>query len=195
MDSSGWLPRSPMLMSAEDSALLIIDVQERLIPAMRAAARVVWNCRRLLDGATVLDVPVAATEQYPKGLGPTVAELRSRLPTPAEKITFSCSSCGELFASLRAQNRHKILVAGIEAHVCVQQTVLDLLADGWTVFVAADAVSSRFELDEQFALRRMETAGAVLTTTEAALFEWCRQASGERFKQISRLAKESCPEA
>lgn len=195
MDSSGSLPRSPMLMSAEDSALLIIDVQERLLPAVRSGGRVVWNCRRLLDGAQALGVPAAATEQYPKGLGPTVAELRVRLSPPAEKLTFSCGSCGGLFESFRSQNRHKILVAGIEAHVCVAQTVLDLLADGWTVFVAADAVSSRFEHDEHFALRRMETSGAIITTTEAALFEWCRTAGTDAFKQISRIAKEPCPEA
>ncbi len=195
MDSFGSLPRSPLLMSAEDSALLIVDVQERLLPAVRAGGRVIWNCRRLLDGAQLLGVPAAATEQYPKGLGPTAPELRARVAPPAEKLTFSCGSCVALFESFRAQNRHKILVAGIEAHVCVQQTVLDLLADGWAVFIAADAVSSRFEHDERFALRRMEAAGAIITTTEAALFEWCRAAGTDLFKQISRLARESCPEA
>jgi nicotinamidase-related amidase len=184
-------------MSADDSALLLVDVQERLVPHINDHARVVWNCRRLIDGARILDVPVRATEQYPKGLGRTVPELRERLAVDAvpEKLLFSCAECGPLFTELRDTGRHRILLCGIETHVCVQQTALDLMADGWRVYLAVDAIGSRFDIDRQTALRRMESAGAELTTTEAALFEWCEAAGTDAFKQISRLAREEAPRA
>jgi nicotinamidase-related amidase len=177
-------------MSRGDTALLVVDVQEKLAPVIAQSARVIWNVRRLIDGAKILGLPVVGTEQYPKGLGPTVNELAERLgPTPS-KLTFSCGGCPELFEQLQGRGIHKILVCGMEAHVCVQQTVLDLLADGWRVFVAADAVGSRFEVDYRIALGRMDSAGATLTTTEAALFEWCEVAGTPEFKEISRLARE-----
>ncbi|MGA2034703.1 MAG: isochorismatase family protein [Thermoguttaceae bacterium] len=193
MSSQEELPRSPELMSADDTALLVIDVQERLIGHVAGHARLVWNIRRLIDGAQVLGVAVAGTEQYPQGLGATVAELAERLgPLPA-KLTFSCGGCPQVFADLRARGVHRLLVCGIEAHVCVQQTVLDLLADGWQVYVAADAIGSRFDIDYRTALARMDSAGATLTTVEAALLEWCRVAGTPEFKQISRLVREEGP--
>ena len=188
------LPRSPELMSRGDTALLVVDVQERLVPAIANHARVVWNVRRLIDGAKILGLPVIGTEQYPKGLGPTVAELADRLGPLPSKLTFSCGGCPEPFDQLQERGIHKILVCGIEAHVCVQQTVLDLLADGWRAYVAADALGSRFEVDYRTALQRMDSAGATLTTTEAALFEWCQLAGTPEFKQISRLAREPEPQ-
>ena len=177
-----------------DTALLVIDVQEKLVPAIAGAARVVWNIRRLIDGAKILGLPIVATEQYPQGLGPTVAELAERLeqPLPA-KLTFSCRGCPGPLADLRSRGIHKLLLCGIEAHVCVQQSALDLLADGWRAYVAVDAVGSRYEIDCQTALRRLDASGAVLTTSEAALFEWCQTAGTPEFKQISRLAKEDPP--
>ncbi|HYW78830.1 MAG TPA: hydrolase [Thermoguttaceae bacterium] len=180
-------------MTTADTALLVVDVQERLIGAIADNARVVFNVRRLIDGAKILDLPVVATEQYPKGLGPTLPELAERLDDIPSKLTFSCGGCPELFAQLREQGIHKLLVCGVEAHVCVQQTVLDLLADSWRVYLAVDAVGSRFEVDYQTALRRMDSAGSVLTTTEAALFEWCDTAGTPEFKQISRLVREESP--
>lgn len=193
MDEPHPLPRSPELMSAGDTALLIVDVQERLIGSIAGGPRVVWNCGRLIDGARLLGVPVAGTEQYRKGLGRTVPALAERLGELPDKLTFSCGGCPQVFADLHARGCHKILVAGIEAHVCVQQTALDLLAAGWRVYLAADAVSSRFETDLDIALRRMESAGATLTTTEAALFEWCEVAGTPQFKEISRLVREVGP--
>jgi nicotinamidase-related amidase len=185
------LPRSPMMMSAGDTALLVIDVQEKLATALPEGKRIVWNVRRLLDGAKILGLPIIGTEQYPKGLGPTVLELAQRLgPLPA-KLTFSCGGCPGLFSELEQTGIGKILIAGMETHVCVQQTVLDLLAAGWSAFVAVDAVGSRYEIDHRTALDRMNSAGATLTTTEAALFEWCRVAGTPEFKQISQLARET----
>jgi len=187
------LPRSPERMSRADTALLVIDVQERLVGAIAGGSRVAWNVRRLVDGAKILGLPVIGTEQYPKGLGPTIPELAERLGALPIKLTFSCGGCPGLFRDLPAKGIHNMLVCGIETHVCVQQTVLDLLADGWRVFVAADAVGSRFEVDYQFALRRMDSAGATVTTTEAALFEWCEAGGTPEFKQISQLARELGP--
>lgn len=190
MIESSALGRSPELMSRGDTALLVVDVQEKLVPAIGGVAEVVWNARRLIDGAKILGLPVAATEQYPQGLGPTVPELAERLPARPSKLAFSCRGCPEIFEQLKGRGVHKILVCGIESHVCVQQTVLDLLANGWRVYVAVDAVGSRRDIDHQTALRRMDSAGATLTTTEAALFEWCQEAGSAEFKQISRLVRE-----
>ncbi len=188
-------PRSPELMSRNDTALLVVDAQEKLIPLIPGHRRLVWNIRRLLDAAKLLGLPTLATEQYPQGLGHTVAELNARLPTPLPvKSCFSCREREELFSALREQGIDKILVSGIEAHVCVQQTVLDLLTAGWRVYLAADAVGSRSDVDRKIAIRRMESTGAVLTTTEAALFEWCESSAAPEFKQISNLVKETAPE-
>ena len=177
-------------MSAQDTGLLVVDVQEKLVPAIDNHVRVVWNCRRLVDGANLLGLPVVATEQYPKGIGPTVAELAEKLGDIPEKLAFSCGECFAIFQDLRDRNIHRLLVCGIEAHVCVQQTVIDLLADGWQVYLAIDAVGSRFDVDYRTALRRMESSGATLTTTEAALFEWCQTADRPEFKALSRLVRE-----
>ncbi|NLS92359.1 MAG: hydrolase [Planctomycetaceae bacterium] len=189
MNEQDAFRRSPELMSIGETALLVVDVQEKLVPAIADHRRVVFNTRRLIDGAKILGIPVVATEQYPKGLGPTVPELAERLGPIPDKLTFSCSGCPEVFQELQNQGIHKILVAGIETHVCVQQTVLDLLGDGWRVYLAVDAVGSRNPLDRDTALRRMDSSGAVLTTTEAALFEWCQVAGTPQFKEISRLVR------
>lgn len=187
------LVRSPDLMSREDTALLVVDVQDRLLPAMPDRQRLVWNVGRLIDGARLFGVPVLATEQYPQGLGPTTAELAQRLGEIPSKRTFSCGGCPDLFEPLKQRGVFRILVVGIEAHVCVQQTVLDLMHAGFRLYVAADAVASRQEFDYQIALRRMELSGATLTTTESALFEWCDSAAAPEFKQLNALVKPTAP--
>jgi nicotinamidase-related amidase len=188
------VPRSPELMRPDDTGLLVVDMQTRLLGVHDEGERVIWNVRRLLDGAKLFGVPVAATEQAPEKLGPTVPELAERLPAAAVgKLAFSCGGCDEIFSVWRGAGMHRVLVCGIETHVCVQQTVLDLLAAGFQVLVAADAVSARFAIDHQIALRRMEASGALLTSTEAALFEWCGGAGTAEFKGVSALAKEICP--
>jgi nicotinamidase-related amidase len=185
--------RSPDLMSADDTGLLMIDVQGKLVSLIDGHQRMVWNIRRLLDGAKLLGVPILATEQYPQGLGPTTPELAQRLERVLDKTTFSCSACQGICDELEATDRRKWLICGIEAHVCVQQTVLDLLADGFLIYVAADAIGSRHKFDYEIALRRMESSGATITTTEAALFEWCENSHVPQFKQISQLIRESAP--
>ncbi len=186
-------------MNAGDTLLCLVDIQERLLPAIAGHERIVWNAGRLVEAANILGVEVVATEQYPAGLGPTVAALASRLKPPvADKVTFSAAACGELFLqhfeSGNLKGRHRVLLAGIETHVCVQQTAYDLLAAGFQVLLSTDATGSRFGNDYEIALRRLESAGVVLTTTEAALFEWCVAAGTPQFKQISQLVKEPPPQ-
>jgi nicotinamidase-related amidase len=191
--SAAPLARSPELMNRDDAALLVVDMQARLLPLIPGHERLIWNCRRLIDGAKILGVAVAATEQYPQGLGPTTPELAQRLDAIPAKLAFSSCECGEIFAGWRDRGIWKILVCGIETHVCVGQTVHDLLAEGFRVYVAADAVGARGPIDHEIALRRMDSAGATLTTTEAALFEWCGRAGSPEFKQISQLVRQQPP--
>ena len=181
-------------MRACDTGLLVVDAQERLLAVVPGAERIVWNCRRLLDGAAVLSVRTAVTEQYPEKLGATDATLAERIAAPAHaKLDFSCGACGELFELWREERVERVILCGIETHVCVAQTAFDLLAAGYQVYVAADAVGSRWSYDHDISLRRMESSGVTITTTEAALFEWCERAGTPEFKQISALAKELPP--
>jgi nicotinamidase-related amidase len=180
--------RSPELLASETSRLLIVDVQEKLLPLIPVAERLVHNCRRLLDGAKIVSVPAFATEQYPKGLGRTKAELAERLGPIPDKVCFSCVPVLDWgTASELTDDRDQIVVAGMETHVCVLQTVLDLIAGGFRVHVPADAVASRSEMDWQIALERMASSGATITTVESVLFEWCRQAGTPVFKEIQKL--------
>jgi nicotinamidase-related amidase len=185
--------RSNQLMNASNSALLVIDVQEKLIPLIFNHRKVVWNIGRLIDAAKLLGVRVLATEQYPKGLGHTITELRERLSVTPEKSMFSCRECSELFAPLKAEGIDNLLLVGIETHVCVQQTALDLLAQGFNLFLAIDALGSRFELDYATAIERMKGCGATVTTSEAAMFEWCESAAHPQFKQVSQLVRQVAP--
>lgn len=186
--------RSPRLMSARDTRLLIIDIQEKLVPLISQHDRLIWNIGRLMDAANTLDMEVWATEQYPKGLGSSVEPLGSRLPPPQEKLMFSCRECLPKWTNeTTVSEGSKILLAGIETHICVQQTAMDFLDQGFRVYLAVDAVGSRFSSDHEVALRRMESAGVQLTTTESAIFEWCEVAGTPEFKQISRLATQDSP--
>lgn len=180
--------RSRELLSRDDSRLLIVDVQERLMALIPDSDRVLYNCRRLVEGAQILGVPISATEQYPRGLGPTSPELAELLPPRVEKLRFSCAECLD-WVSREHSDRPKVVVAGIEAHVCVLQTVLDLLAAGFSVYVPVDAVASRNPLDRDRAIERMRDSGTTVTTTESVLFEWCEVAGTPEFKRISELIK------
>lgn len=179
----------PMQMSAADTAMLVIDVQEKLMVKIPQAEALVRNLAFLIDAARLLKIPVVATEQYPRGLGPTVPELAQRLPERPDKVAFSCCAVTSVVDGFRTGARPKLLLAGIEAHVCVMQTALDLLAQDFRVFIAADAVGSRYAVDREFALRRLEQAGAVVTTSEAAVFEWIGGAGHPMFKAISKLVQ------
>jgi nicotinamidase-related amidase len=177
-------------MSPADTGLLVIDVQEKLLPVIHGADRMVKNIAFLIDGAKLLGLPVQVTEQYPKGLGRTVAELASRLPPAPEKVGFSCCAIPAVVSNFRQAGRPKLLLAGIETHVCVQQTALDLLALDFRVYIAADAVGCRYPIDGEYALRRLERAGCILTTAESAVFEWTGGADHPQFKAMSKLVQE-----
>lgn len=185
--------RSPLLMSRTNSGLLVVDVQEKLVPAIPDSDRIVWNIRRLIDGARILGVDVQATEQYPKGLGSTVEPIQSLVDTIPEKSMFSCRECSGWIEHWQQKGIVNVLLVGIESHVCVMQTALDFVTAGFNVFLAADAIGSRFDLDHEIALCRMEASGCTITTTEAALFEWCETSSAPEFKSISALVRESTP--
>jgi len=187
------LPRSPMLMSAHDTALLVIDMQEKLTGLINGYERLVWNTRRLIDAAKLYDVPVLGSEQYPKGLGGTVPELADQLDSVSEKVRFSCGGCPELFDGLLDRGIRKILIAGLETHVCVLQTTLDLMMAEFDVFVCVDAVGARFPVDHRVGLRRMEANGVTLVTAESAMFEWCEAAGTDKFKELSAIVRRTPP--
>lgn len=180
----------PTQMSAGDTGLLVIDVQEKLMAKIPGADELVRNVAFLVDCARVLDMPVQATEQYPKGLGPTVGELVKRLPERPDKVSFSCCGVPAVVEKFRASARPKVVLAGIESHVCVQQTALDLLALDFRVYIAVDAVASRYRIDHDYALQRLQRAGAILVTSETAAFEWVGGADHPSFKNISALVQE-----
>jgi nicotinamidase-related amidase len=177
-------------MSAADATLLVVDVQDKLLPLIAPRDALVINIAFLIDGARLLGVPVAATEQYPKGLGPTTAELARRLPERPDKLTFSCCGLAAVTDQLARLARRNVVIAGIETHVCVLQTALDLLNRDHRVFVPVDAVAARGAIDHDTALRRLEMAGAVLTTSETTLFEWLGTAAHPQFKSVSMLIQQ-----
>lgn len=176
-----------MLMNREKSVLLVVDIQERLLPHMHDWQRLLENAKWLVQVARHLDVPVMASEQYPKGIGHTHAELAASLPPGAiaEKLHFSCAAAGCL-AALPGQDRRQVIVCGIESHVCVLQTALELRWQGRDVFVVADAVSSRDPANRELALARMRAHGIEVVSREMVAFEWLRQAGTEEFRQINK---------
>ncbi len=174
--------------ASTDSLLLVVDVQEKLLAKMPGAEGFQRNIELLLDAADALDVPIAATEQYPKGLGPTIQGIAQRLKSPAlSKTAFSCCGAEGFLAELRVHSRHNVILVGMETHVCIAQTAFDLMNAGFGVFVPVDAVASRREIDRETALRRMELAGCIPTTCEAIVFEWLRDAAHRQFKTVSKL--------
>ena len=173
------------------AALVVVDIQERLLPAIFEKERVVQNALRLIQGAAALHVPVLVTEQYRKGIGQTVPEVAAAIPgfAPMEKLAFSACGAEGFVEALTARDREDIILCGIEAHVCVCQTCLDLLDRGFRVFVAADAISSRTAENHRLAVERMAAAGAVNVSTEMILFELLERAGTDEFKRILSLVK------
>jgi nicotinamidase-related amidase len=174
-------------IDAARSTLLVIDLQAKLVPAIDRAAELVGNAQRLVDIAGLLGLPILGTEQNPQGLGPTVGEVRDRLPRIADKMSFD--ACREASFLDQLGDRPDILVAGCEAHVCVLQTVLGLIDLGRRVFVVSDAVGSRLGVNKEAGLRRMERHGAELVTTEMVAFELMSSANHPRFREILALVK------
>ncbi len=178
------------LLKREKTALMVIDVQERLMPVINNGEQVLANVNRLIKGADVLKVPVIITEQYPKGLGNTCKELE--LPDNApiiEKMCFSCMLSASVTMQLQHLNVNALLLCGVESHICVFKTALDALKLGFEVHVIADAVSSRTPDNKSIALERLRQAGAFIVSTEMILFQLLDEAGTDEFKAISRLIK------
>lgn len=183
-----------LTVNRTQAVLAIVDIQERLLGALAEERRTSVVERALIaaDTAQVLDVPVLVSEQYPKGLGPTVAAIRERLAdsfTPIEKLAFSCGRSPEFREALERTGRRDVILCGVETHVCVLQTALDLLNDGYRVFIAADAVASRRDFDRDTALALLRQAGATIGTTEMFAFQMLERAGTDEFKKVSKIVK------
>jgi len=179
------------MLTIENALLLVIDFQERLMPTVHCHLELSGKAATVIKGCRTLDVPVLVTQQYTKGLGDTIPEIKEALGDyePIEKISFSCHRSPEFKDKLNETGRRDIIVAGVEAHICVLQTVLDMLHDGYNVYVLADCIGSRSETDFQYAEKRMINAGATFTTMESALFEMLVSADHPKRKEISNLVK------
>ena len=183
--------KEEMRIKASECSGLVIDIQERLFPAMHGRDELLHRVQLLLDGLKILNIPILVTEQYPKGLGATIDPLVSLLDqaNTIEKISFSC--CGEpgFMSALENLDRKRVVICGIEAHVCVLQTAIDLVERGFTPVVVADCISSRNPEDKMIAIERMRQEGALITSSESLLFELTNVAGTSQFKSISRLVK------
>ncbi|STX29307.1 YcaC like amidohydrolase [Legionella beliardensis] len=176
-----------MLIKKDDACLLLIDVQEKLLPLVADSEALIDRCQWLLRLANELEVPCLVSEQYPRGLGHTVKpllEVSSQEP-PIEKVHFSCYREPNFVQRVKQLGKTQFVLIGIEAHVCVLQTALDLLAEDNDVFIVVDAVSSRKLIDKKYALKRLQQAGAILVTAEMVFFEWLEQAGTPLFKALS----------
>lgn len=180
-----------MRIEPSHATALVIDIQERLFPHIFDHETLQSNCIRLIKGLRILNVPIIVTEQYTKGLGKTITPVSAALGSfePYEKTSFSACRVTEVESIVLGAQGHQIIVLGIEAHVCVQQTVLDVLAQGRSVIVVEDCISSRKQNDRNVAIARMRSDGAVITTYESLLFELLGTADAGTFKQISNLVK------
>jgi isochorismate hydrolase len=179
-------------INLDNTCLLMIDMQDRLLKVMANSPECVEKNEMLLKSAAILDLDTIVTEQYPKGLGHTADELKCLLADDAEiieKTSFSCYGEKNFRIALKSKKRKNVIVCGIEAHVCVQQTVLELLTDGYNVIVAADALSSRDLRNYDLALETMRDAGAFITSSESVVFMLLRDAGHPKFREISKLVK------
>jgi len=179
------------MLKLENTLLLLVDMQGKLAQLMNKRKDLFTNTAKLIKGLRILELPVIWMEQYPKGLGETIPEIKAHLEglTPHEKTSFGCGSDEAIMTAIRDLGRKQVIVAGIETHVCVYQSCKQLLEEGFDVSLAADCTSSRSKHDRKIALRALEQAGVKLTTIEMILFELMHKAGGEKFKAISGLVK------
>ncbi len=180
-----------MKILKEQTAAMIIDIQERLFPHMHEKERLLQNCQKLIDGLQVLAIPIVITQQYTKGLGPTIPAISIRFYDFSyyEKISFSCLDEQTIMEKLNSLERNNIILIGIETHVCILQTCIDLIERGFKPVVVEDCVSSRSLNDKKMAILRMRQEGALITTFESLLFELTRIAGDDVFKRISGIVK------
>lgn len=182
----------PRVLVREHSVLVVIDVQEAYRDKTYEPARLLRGVQRLIEAAKLVQVPILATEQYPKGLGHTMPEVRSLFPAGleiVEKRSLSCCGAAAFAERLAGLGRSQVVICGLETHACVNQTVHDLLDQGYQVHLPADAISSRFETDYRLGLEKLFGSGAVPSTVEMACLEWVRTADAPEFKSIQKLIK------
>ena len=179
------------MLKMENVALLIVDIQGSLAHSMHGKELLFKNVQKLIKGTQVLGIPILWTEQNPQGLGPTIPEIADILSNikPISKMSFSCCQNNRFIQALKALNRKQVLIAGIEAHVCVYQTAVDLVDLGYEVQVVTDAVSSRIMENKEIGLQKMRDSGVSLTSVETALFELLKVAEGEQFREILKIVK------
>jgi isochorismate hydrolase len=186
----GFVMTNIGLLKRTETALLIIDLQEKLMPVINNSAEVFSNVNKLIVGAEILSVPIIITEQYSKGLGHTCSEVQlPNSPLIIEKMCFSSMLSNEVVNKLQELKVKSLIIAGVEAHVCVLKTALDALSQSFEIHIVADAVSSRKAYDKQVALERLRQVGSYIVTTEMILFQLMDFAGTEEFKKISRLIK------
>lgn len=179
------------MLKIENASLLIIDIQGNLAHSMRGKELLFKNTQKLIKGIQILGIPIIWTEQNPKGLGPTIPEIADLMSNirPISKMTFSCCQNDLFIQALKTLNRKQVLVSGIETHVCIYQTSLDLVDLGYEVQVVTDAVSSRNIDNKEIGLQKMKDYGVSLTSVETVLFELLKVAEGEQFKEILKIIK------
>ena len=179
------------MLTTDKTVLVVIDIQARLFRVMTDKEILLQNVLKLVRGIQVFDIPIVLTEQYPVGLGPTLTEITQLLPDikPIEKVSFSCCDEECFQQELESLKRQQVLLAGIEAHICVYQTAMALLSQGYEVQVVVDCITSRDLENKEVCLTRLNSAGVSLTTTEMALFELLKVGKGDQFMQISRIIK------
>jgi nicotinamidase-related amidase len=180
-----------MRLNKENTIAIVVDVQEKLLPHMFNNDEILANCLKMVNGLRAMNVPIVVTQQYTKGLGNTIDEISTAIENFSfiEKLTFSCYREPSFIKVLNRSGKRNVIIMGIESHVCVLQTALDLLYNNFNPIVVTDAIGSRKQNDMKITLWRMRDVGCVMTTTESILFELCIQAGTEEFKTISKLVK------
>ena len=179
------------LISNRDSVLVVVDMQEKLIPKIFDQHTVISNIVTLIKSAKILNIPIIVTEQYPKGLGPTIPEIKDLIIPwqPIEKICFSCFGGNDFSKKLKELKRDKLILCGIESHVCITQTTLDGLKLNYSVFFVKDAISSRTNNNREIGFERMAQAGAIPVSTEMSVFELLKKAGTDKFKKIASMIR------
>ena len=183
-------PRSSI--ESNNTALLLIDIQERLVNAIPNSKGLVNNVRKIVDSCSLLGVSIHITEQNPEKLGETVSSVLPKLEyIKYTKSSFSCIECLELIKKLKKDNIENILICGLESHICVLQSSLDLIRSGFNVYVIADSIKSRGSYDHEISIARLRDSGAIISTTETTIFELCQSSANQNFKSISQIIKRS----
>ena len=186
------MKKSSHMIIRDEACLVVVDVQEKLFPYVENREEIKKKIIKLIKTSKLFSIPILVSEHYPKGLGRTIDEILKEIETvpKIEKVTFSCGGSEDFNEKLSSIGKKKIILCGIETHICVAQTVFDMLENGYKIFVAADAVSSRKSLDHNLGVERMREAGAVITTTEAVMYELMEEAANPLFKEFLKLVKD-----